>query len=92
MTPDNIDEQFQESYESPKNQEKNNLIYADDKKCVVYLNPEQFHESKITQVTGVTNEIKNSCKSAVSQKDAELSKVKQFDGKNKSSELKDQNI
>lgn len=56
------------------------------------MNPEQFHESKITQVTGVTNEIKNSCKSAVSQKDAELSKVKQFDGKNKSSELKDQNI
>lgn len=48
MTPNNIDEQFQESYESPKNQEKNNLIYADDKKCVVYLNPEQFHESKIT--------------------------------------------
>lgn len=48
MTPNNIDEQFQESYESPKNQEKNNLTYADDKKCVVYLNPEQFHESKIT--------------------------------------------
>ena len=40
----------------------------------------------------MTNEIKNSCKSAVSQKVSELSKVKQFDGKNKSSELKDQNI
>jgi DNA/RNA-binding domain of Phe-tRNA-synthetase-like protein len=53
-----IDEQFQESYESPKNQEKNNLMYVDDKKYVVHLNPEQFHESKITQVTGITNEIK----------------------------------
>jgi hypothetical protein len=40
----------------------------------------------------VTNEIKNSCKSAVSHKDADPSKVKQFNGKNKSSEFKDQNI
>jgi hypothetical protein len=40
MTQHNIDEQFHESYESPKNLEKNNLIYADDRKCVVYLNPE----------------------------------------------------
>jgi hypothetical protein len=58
MTPGLIYDQLQESYESPKNQEKNNLIYADGKKFAEHLNPEQFHVSKITQVTGITNEIK----------------------------------
>jgi hypothetical protein len=57
---------MKESFESPNNQQKNNLIQKDYGKNVAHLNPEQFHESKITQVTGITDQIKYSCKSAVS--------------------------